>query len=367
MGYAKPLAGGPGPASYDAHAQRILNELDSLIDWANTNEVRLLLGEIGWPNTSPYANPADDPEPWNALAEAYIARAKSEGIWLAQWNAGETQLYHKLGVYSVDPDSTHIAPLSFVCDQAEVFEGTADNDNWKYGLNLSGGEYGSQPGSTFSWSRTYDDLYTGYGHVDLPFSYAWNYGSEQTWQFLGSRPRKPSFVRLCFKMERVYPTLGGALDATELARIDQAISWATAEGIPVLLDCHNSGTYNLGGVMESIGGATVTEAHFADFWSKMTDHFKTNAGVLGHGLMNEPVYATDWIESLSQAAVDAIRAAGGTKYIFVAGDSGIGQLIATEPWITDPLDKVFYEGHHYWDDGSSMYDDTYAEYVIQDS
>lgn len=70
-------------------------------------------------------------------------------------------------------------------------------------------------------------------------------------------------------------------------------------------------------------------------------------------------------ESLSQAAVDAIRASGDTTPIYVEGHSwsSAPRWVGQHPtaWITDPADKIIYEAHFYFDSNNGgTYNDTYA-------
>jgi endoglucanase len=137
---------------------------------------------------------------------------------------------------------------------------------------------------------------------------------------------------------------------------------------------HNYGAYYLAqgsrGVRTSVGSTGCPIADFADAWRRISAAFKGDPGVIGYGLMNEPVGLQAeggrspqqvW-ERASQAAVDAIRAGGDGKVILVAGYewSGVQQWDRWNPgpWIRDPAGRVRYEAHHYWDPDHSG---TYAE------
>lgn len=373
-----------------------LNDLEALIAWKNTHGVNVLVGEFGWPNDSPYANPKDYTPDWNYVGDQYVARAMEEGIWLTQWNVGETQKLHKLSLYSGEADATSMAPLSRRRSSAPVFEANPSTPTAKYGFNLSGGEYGAfvqtavtGPSSNerdigvFTDSAAYDTTASLGGHLNQPYALnagtanghgfpkAWNYGSEGTWQFLGALDPKPGVIRLPFRMERLYPTLGGDLDAGNLARLDEALGWALAAGIPVILDCHNFGSYYTDngagsgdfGTRQSVGGATVTSAHFGDFWTKMAAYYKDNPAVIGYDLMNEPVQATNWV-ALADVGLQAVRSTGDTKMVVVAA-SGWGDLetmLGMTPWLTDPADNLWYGPHHYFD-GAATYSQTFQQYA----
>ncbi|MET0745555.1 MAG: cellulase family glycosylhydrolase, partial [Microvirga sp.] len=89
-------------------------------------------------------------------------------------------------------------------------------------------------------------------------------------------------IRIPFDWERVQRTENGPLNATELGRIDAIVDHARSLGVKVVLDPHNYG-YAYGGLI----GTTVSNASFADFWSKLAGHYKDASNVV-FGLMNEP-------------------------------------------------------------------------------
>ncbi|MCC7532041.1 MAG: glycoside hydrolase family 5 protein, partial [Candidatus Melainabacteria bacterium] len=123
-------------------------------------------------------------------------------------------------------------------------------------------------------------------------------------------------IRVPFSWDRMQPTENGALDPSELARLDAVVIMITAKGMTTVIDPHNYGEYktNLVGVP---GG--WPNSMFADFWSRLAAHYKNNPKVI-FGLMNEPIGAgmtpTTWLAS-SQAAINGIRATGATNLILV--------------------------------------------------
>jgi endoglucanase len=165
--------------------------------------------------------------------------------------------------------------------------------------------------------------------------------------------------RLPFRWERLQRQQLAALDAPELSRIDQFVSYATAKGAYVLLDPHNYARY-----YNAVIGAGVPVQAFADFWSKLAAHFKSNAHVL-FGIMNEPnTMSTDvWLAD-ANAAIAAIRATGATNLITVPGNAWTGAHSWLGNWygtsnaqallgITDPFDNFVIEVHQYLDPDSS--------------
>jgi aryl-phospho-beta-D-glucosidase BglC (GH1 family) len=105
----------------------------------------------------------------------------------------------------------------------------------------------------------------------------------------------------------------------------------------------------------------------------MAQSTKDNPAVLGYDVLNEPVTlaargaagAKLW-EQASQEAVSAIRRIGAGTLIAVSGygQTSPGQWGQLHPtaWINDPLRRIVYEAHAYFDsDGSGHYADSYAD------
>jgi endoglucanase len=160
--------------------------------------------------------------------------------------------------------------------------------------------------------------------------------------------------RIPFQWERMQRSLGGSLDATELARLDDFVSYATGKGARVIVDPHNYARYN-GAI---IGAGTVTAANLADFWGKLAAHYASNALVI-FGLMNEPhdIDVNTWLAAANMA-IAAIRAAGATNLILVPGTNWTGA--ATWPTsnaamigVVDSGNNYAYEVHQYLDSDSS--------------
>lgn len=119
------------------------------------------------------------------------------------------------------------------------------------------------------------------------------------------------------------------------------------------------------------GDGILTAAHFADFWDKMSEIYKDNDNVICYDLMNEmhdmptPTTTSNYNTTATatvayQAAVDAIRANGDTKYCAVELDNWanihrFNDLYGTDPtpWITDSLNKIVYSAHAYFDSDHS--------------
>ena len=346
----------------DALCTRVRSELASYTSWLTANNAKGYVGEVGWSG-------ATDAGAWNALADLWYRDADAAGLWVTQWATGEWWPNSMtLGTYINSVSDG--AALDTARPPATVVEAHPSTASVLRGVNLNGGEFGAA-----SWSATTSSFSNA-----NPGAYesAWHYDTQGTFNYLATRGIK--LVRLPFRWERLQPTLGGPLDAAELQRITGAIARAGAAGIKVIPTAFNYGGYMLfdgtQGVRRTIGTASVTNAHFADLWSRLSTSLRGNAAVAGYGLMNEPAAMTaaagltpaqTW-EQASQAAVNAIRAGGDTALVMVPGYnfSGVARWTATHArgWITDSANNFRYEAHQYFDrDGSGEYAGSYAAEV----
>jgi endoglucanase len=232
--------------------------------------------------------------------------------------------------------------------------GVSPQYQFLYSINLAGAEFGAPP-----WRGTYGVNYY------FPLQNEWDY----------VQSRRFNCVRLPVRWERCQPTLGGALDATYMGRIDDAIDFAKARSIKVILDIHNYGGYYQDGDAVNeymIGGGTTTEAHFVDLWDKLSLRYANEQNDVIFGLMNEPrgvgegISTETWF-SAANAATVAIRANGWKGLILVAGNGYSGVDGWNENWYgtsnqtaalnyVDSANNYAFEGHTYWDaDGSGDY------------
>ena len=120
--------------------------------------------------------------------------------------------------------------------------------------------------------------------------------------------------RVAFSMERLVPTVGGALNQAYLTNLTTTINAITKAGAYAVLDPHNFGRFN---------GAIITStSDFQSFWNKLAGAFKGNEKVVFD--TNNEYHDMDQtlVLNLNQAAINGIRAAGATsQWIFVEGNS----------------------------------------------
>lgn len=218
-----------------------------------------------------------------------------------------------------------------------LLNGSAADPDQMFGVNLSGGEFGTVPGT-----------------------YGTNYIYPNTQEFDYFYAKGLNLIRLPFKWERVQTSLNAALNTNEMLRIDTVIGYAHARGMKVILDMHNYARYN-GNV---IGTTAVPNSAFQDVWRRIADRYKDETAIYGYGIMNEP-HGTDGLwPAAAQAGADGIREVDSTHWIIVGGDgwSSSSGWVANNPDldVQDTADRVMYEAHCYFDsDSSGTYDATY--------
>lgn len=260
------------------------------------------------------------------------------------------------------PSRGRAVPFDFCISNLEVLQGAGWSalPDWVYepgpgqlvqfaGVNIAGAEFGEQkiPGTLGT-----DYIYPSKADVDIYAKYRMN------------------IIRLPFRWERLQRTLGGDLDATELAQLRSVVDYATGLGMSVILDPHNYARYSLpdpanpSSLVQRLLGTDLDNALFADFWSRLASEFRLNDRVF-FGLMNEPhTMATEVWLAAANAAIKAIRYAGAYNLVLVPGNGWTG----AHSWVSgsygtangdvmlgidDPASNFVFEMHQYLDADSS--------------
>lgn len=200
-----------------------------------------------------------------------------------------------------------------------------------FGVNLSGAEFGGS------------GLKYGYNYI-YPSASSIKYYADQG----------VDFMRLPFKWERLQHTLGGPLDQAELGRIQTFLDNAQANGVKVVLDVHNFGSFNGAG----IGSESVPVAAFQDFWTKVASALGNHPALDGYGLMNEPAHVVTPWAGIAQQTIDAIRTVDTDTQIYVSGAGWSGAMNWKKDndgmkYLVDPSGKLVFEAHQYFDKRSS--------------
>ena len=199
------------------------------------------------------------------------------------------------------------------------------------GVNLAGAEFGKGRG-TFGKDYTYPSAATIAYFAGKGFNAA----------------------RLPFRWERLQPRLKRGFDRAERKRLAEAVKALRGAGMTVILDPHNYASYG----DKPIGSPDVPDSAFADFWRRLAEDYKGDAGVQ-FGLMNEPhdLPAIQWLAS-ANAAIAAIRQTGAKNLVLVPGTLWTGAHSWEEEQeggangtvmlgIEDPADNHAYEVHQY--------------------
>ena len=332
---------------------RARTELAGFTGWLKANNAQGYVGEIGWPDNS-----TGDAAAWNALANIWYQDADSANLWVTPWSTGIwwgttyklSPYQNKIAGGGVDSPNT----------QASVLEAHPPTSTYRRGVNVSGAEFGT--GGSFNNAN--------------PGTYGTNYIYDPTGTFNFLASRNENIIRLPIRWERIQHTIGGALDASELQRLTDAVNRAGSSGLGVIIDLHNYGEYQTPAGRQTIGQG-VSLADFSGVWQLLSQAFKGNSAVVAYDIMNEPhdlggANPTKTWEQASQSALTAIRANGDAKLIMIPGYnwSGAASWAQTHAsgWISDPSNNYRYEAHHYWDrDSSGVYANSYASEVANAS
>jgi len=203
-----------------------------------------------------------------------------------------------------------------------------------------------------------------------------SYPTAPTFNYFAARSL--GFIRLQVLWERLQPTLSGPLDPTNLGYLQQDVAYAKAAGGLVSIVPHNEARYALNEsyvanpciIDNPCPGSTVmvTTADLANFWVQISNVFKDEPAVVAYDLMNEPhdMGVANWVTT-AQAVLSAIRSNGDNKLVMIPGDGWSNATYWTtyygsNPLISDPANKYYYEAHEYFDsDFSGTYAETYDQ------
>lgn len=206
------------------------------------------------------------------------------------------------------------------------------------GVNLAGGEFGSAlpgvAGKDYTFPTPAEvDYYRGKGM---------------------------NTFRIGFKWERLQPTANGPFEPAYAARLSSIVKYASSKGAHVIVNPHNFARY----YGNTVGSATVPNAVFADFWSKLSTEWRADPNVM-FNLVNEPhtMPTEQWVGA-ANAAIAAIRATGAKNAVVVPGNAWTGAHSWTSSSygtpnsvallkIADPGNNVIFEAHQYLDSSSS--------------
>ena len=265
--------------------------------------------EVGIPqaraDSSPPAAYVADVPLWQSLFGQWYGACDTAGLWVTAWASGPNWGDYNLGIHVNDSAYTStgtnidkmMSPGAIDVVEAHLPPVGA---TYRRGVNVAGPEFGhKQPG--------YTNATPGVHGTDYWFPTAGDVAA------LSARGIKT--IRLPIAWERVQPTLLGALDTTYLGRITAVADACLANGVGMILDVHNYARYEYSdsgtkkvlvlrtaaGIDLANPGPTGEDAgkigpeYLVDLWRRLSNAYRTHAGVVAYELMNEPhdVPATD--------------------------------------------------------------------------
>ena len=332
-------------------------DLNQFVAWLQRNDAQGYVGEVGWPS-------GDDAKQWNTVAGAWFDRADAADLWVTAWAAGRWwPRSYRMAIYRL---TGHPNQDLSAGAQAHVLGEHPGSGAMLRGVVLPGGAFGAGVDGPASYTATNPGVlgrdYYYDGHTDFA-------------QLAGSGV---TLARVSFTWERVQHRIGGPLDAREITRLRRVVVDAHRSGIAVVLDLHNFGDYWVsdghgGSIRLVLGSSALPGTALADLWRRLSVALSGLPGVAGLGLMNEPAgMAQDpargarvW-QRISQTVVDSVRSTGDRHTLMVSGYGGAstGRFPVLHPhaWIRDPLHRVRYEAHQYFDaEHSGLYAKTFAQ------
>ncbi|WP_426503121.1 glycoside hydrolase family 5 protein [Dactylosporangium sp. McL0621] len=326
--------------------------LADFAQWLHREDATGFVGEVGWPS-------GPDADSWNALADTWYRAADAIGLPVTAWAAGQWPANYRMAVYRTGGAGS---TLDSAGGQAAVVEAHPSTARYPRGVALAGGSFGSaDPG--------FSNLSPGRYGPD------YSYENDAAYAYLAGRGVR--LVRLAVSWERLQTRPFGPLADAEVDRVRTAVTRAAAAGLTVVLDLHGYGDYALGGPdgvrRVVLGGPELPADALADLWSRLAAATAGLPGLIGFGLLNEPSRlaakgrdaALVW-ERAAQQSVDAIRRAGARQTLLVSGYAqmapGDWGRMHPHAWVRDPLRRVAYEAHDYFDqDNSGRYRTAYAD------
>jgi hypothetical protein len=425
--YLRRTYAGPSPVpsaapllAMDALTARWVQDLQTFLAFLKTNGLKGSITEFGSPYTSinsstgggtNYGNRGDVGY-WQSAEKTYLSNVFAGGnpdCWAVRWQLGNP--FDPSSAYLPDSviDTNRFGPClnpsggnsaieahrqapSFLGDTVGPI-GLTISRGYTRGGSITGTTEGTNnPNTTSNITEQarfgfYSLLGAG-ATITTPGTsanpYEYNYGYQEEFEMLAARLGPGAVIGIGFLMERLCRTDGSACDATEVARLKQAIGWANANGLKVMLRAMNNGVRYVGatGVCQLLGGANWTYAIFQAQWTAIATAFAGTPGLAAYEFQGEggtagagAVYAgsSGW-RACQQAIITAIRSSGGPNdqttcmVVSASGNSSpvggyLGSTYGTDTLFTDPAStpNIRYTAHHYPDvQGVGRWQDSYS-------
>jgi hypothetical protein len=340
----------------DALQARAVAGLANFAVWLRRNGASGFIGEVGWPSNR-------DSAEWNTLADTWYTAADRIGLPVTAWAAGSWPADYPMAIYRWGDGSSEVVTPG---PQATVVERHSTTGRPLRGVALATGSFAAS------------DTNTAYGGGS-PGRYGQDYRYDPPSSYGDLAARGVRLIRLAVTWERLQPVPFGSLSPRELARVRSAIEEASRAHLAVVVDLHGYGEFAYGGGSDPrtrrlvLGAPELPTLALADFWRRMAAAVGHDPAVVAFGILNEPTHlaangragARIW-ERAAQQSVDAIRRTGSTAAVSISGYLPMGPQawgrMHPHAWVRDPLNRVAYESHAYFDsDGSGHYWASYAE------
>lgn len=328
----------------DGHGRRALEELKLACDWASGEKI--IISEFGVPTQR-------DQEAYAELMDLVLSASTFCGMSSVVWADGDWWGDYILSF--ADAASNVSRVVSSYRSEGEILRG----------VSVAGGEFGMSP----DWNSDHHKI-GNHGQ-----SYIYHHESE-VWQ--RAVDRHFTHVRIPFRLERLFQS-DGSFDEKDKNLFVQMIEAAGSHGLKVILDPHNYGSLVVDGEQHNLGYGKFSEDLYLRMMRNLTLFATKHPDVIDMiGLMNEPknvvkpkpdggwdVDVEKW-ERISQAAVDMMRSLEYKNSIEVPianwqGMHDLSWMHARGPWVSDPLDLVYYGMHQYYNpEHSGFYENSYT-------
>ncbi|WP_295464432.1 cellulase family glycosylhydrolase [uncultured Pseudomonas sp.] len=160
-------------------------------------------------------------------------------------------------------------------------------------------------------------------------------------------------IRFPIIWERLQPVLGGPLDPTYAALVDETFANAQKYGMRIILDLHNY-TFYRGSV---IGSAAVPYTRYQEIMTRIAQRWSNQPSLYAYDIMNEPHDSMAQWPIAAQYGIDGVRAVDKTRIIMIEGN-GWSEATRWPLWndallaLKDPSDNLVFQAHSYFDESA---------------
>lgn len=221
-----------------------------------------------------------------------------------------------------------------------VYEPDPAGPEQMFGVNIAGADFDSAP----AWQHdpAVWDYYQSKGLTQIRLPFRWKYVQSALYQ------------------------------PVAFENLDKCVSLARERGMKVILDVHSYASYAQTSGAPRLGHPNLPVETLLNLWDQLSNHYKDEPAVIGYDLMNEPIIhgtgslATDiaaWADML-QKTVHVIRRNDQKTYVYIEGLGASkdrnwipGSTYNATLDIKDPVGRLVYSAHSYWDLSSYPYTD----------